>query len=139
MYITAVSIVLTAAIVVFFSQEFGRFFKKIFAIPGAKLIIPLVIASWIIEYYEGWGLWLLWYYKKGLHYILRHTAAYFSWSAWALSFVHILQLFILASLPVWIAYAVAKSKGLYERWPYTYHVGISCWIITAVLLTVHRP
>jgi len=138
MYVTIVLVVFCAAIVVVFSQEFRNMFKKFFSIPGFKLFIPLAFASWVVEAYEGWGLWGLLWIKEGLHSVIHFIDELIPFEL-SLTFTHILHLFLLASLPVWILLALAKSKGMYEPWPHTYQIGAVLWIIGAILLTVHRP
>jgi len=139
MYITMVLVVLCTAIVVLFSQEFAGLFKKIFAIPGVKLLLPLAFASWVIETYENWGLWLLLWCKDGLHTLMHRLDVYLPTHVSSLSLAHIIHLFLLASLPACLLLALAKGRGRYEPWPCTYQVGAAIWIVAAVLLTVHRP
>ena len=139
MSVIIVLVVLCTAIVVFFAQEFARLFKKIAAIPGVMLLVPLAFASWVVEYYEDWGLWLLLLFKNGLHQLIHWLDEHLPPQLVAVSFSHILQLCLLAGLPVWILLVVAKSRKRYEPWPYTYQIGTALWIVGAILLTVHQP
>jgi len=61
MLFTLAAVVFFAAIVTFFSQEFIGIFKKIFAIKGAKLILPLLLASWCIINVNYLVLWVVYY------------------------------------------------------------------------------
>ena len=61
MLFTLAAVVFFAAIVTFFSQEFIGIFKKIFAIKGAKLILPLLLASWCIINFNYLVLWVVYY------------------------------------------------------------------------------
>jgi len=139
MYITLILAVLFTAIVVFFSQEFINMFKKIFAIPGAKLILPLMLASWLVEYFEDWLLWILLGIKNALHQVVYWLNALIPFERGSISIAHTILLFLLASLPVWILIAVVKYKGKYDPWPYTYELGAILWLTAAILLTVHWP
>ncbi len=139
MYMTLVYAVVLTAIAAFFSQEFTGFFKKIFAIPGVKLILPLALASWLVESYEDWLLWILLTLKNALHYVVHGLDALIPLHLGAVSFAHIIHLFLLASVPVWVILALGKSRGMYEPWPYTYLVGIVLWLLAAILLTIHQP
>jgi hypothetical protein len=47
-------VVLCTAIVAFFMQEFVHLFKKIFAIPGAKMLLPLLLISSVVEHFSFW-------------------------------------------------------------------------------------
>lgn len=61
MFVTLVLLVLGAAIVVFFSEEFAGLIKKAAHVPGVKLFVPLFIASWLVVSFEYW-LWRALFY-----------------------------------------------------------------------------
>jgi len=69
MFLTLALVVLFSTILVFFSQEFAGLYRKFIAIPGIKLLLPLTIASCLVEYYEPYALWLLLQFKSGFHII----------------------------------------------------------------------
>lgn len=71
MLLTLALLVLLSSILVFFSEEFGKAIKKLFAIKGAKLIIPLFAASWLIYSYNFWVLWGIFYLREILHNVLN--------------------------------------------------------------------
>ena len=137
MYVLLLVIVCTT-IVVLFSQEFAGLFKRIFSIPGAKLLFPLAIASLLVEYYEEWGLWLLLVCKDGLHYVFYKISDIVP-SRNAVKILHVFYLFLLSRLPIWILFAVAKSRDRPKPWPHTLQLSIVIWVIIAVILTVYRP
>lgn len=139
MYLTIVLIVIFAAVVVFFSEEIAGVIIKIFSIPGVKLLLPLTFASWVVEYYQEWGLWILLWCKKLLHQLVHQLAANLPFHVGSVFFVHVTHLFLLGCLPIWIGYGVAKYRGMYEPWPYAFLSGMLLWLVAAILLTVHRP
>jgi hypothetical protein len=132
-------IVLCAAIVVLFSQEFASVFKKIFAIPGVKLFLPLFVVSLLVEYYQAMGIWFLLFYKDYLHIFLHYLVSVLPFAKGAITFVHILYLFVIACVPIWILYGWAWHKKRPKPWTHAYQLGFICWLTAAVLLTVHSP
>ena len=133
---TLALVVFCSSIVAFFSQEFSKMFKKIFAIPGVLLLAPLALASWLIEIYEDWGAWLLLWIQAGLHQFLHKLSVLVPFESHSLSFFRIVYLFLIASLPVWISRLMALRKGYRAPQTSTYWVGLILWIIAAILLTV---
>ena len=136
MLVTIALVVFFASIASFFAPEFGRVFKKIFAIPGAKLLIPLVVASGFIVIYEEAGHWLLIRFQIMLHQWVIKLDTLIPFEAGSLSIARIISLFIIASLPIWIARGSAIRKKRLEPHTGTYWIGLVLWIIGAILLTV---
>lgn len=66
MLLTLALVVLFASIAVFFAQEFIRAIKKVFAIKGVPLFLPLFAASWLIYTFDYWALWIVYYYREML-------------------------------------------------------------------------
>ena len=58
-FVTVTLVVLVTSILVFFSQEFGKTGRKVFSIPGAKLFLPLILASLIVEVHEPFIHWFM--------------------------------------------------------------------------------
>lgn len=75
MLLTVAMVVFFSSIILFFSDEFGRFFKKIFAIPGVTLFVPLLLASAFIVHFEAWILWGLLYIKFLMHVLINFLAS----------------------------------------------------------------
>lgn len=142
MYITVMLIALSAAILVFFSQEFSQMFRAIFAIPGVKLLLPLFLVSWLVEDHEAWGLWFLLRIKDMLHAAFYFLSGIFPGKPTVmLRLLHVMYLFVLAGAPLWLSYIWAKNKQLNqdELWPASHQFGMVLWIIFAILLTLYRP
>lgn len=136
MIVTIALIVFLASIAAFFAQEFGRMFKKLFAIPGTKLLLPLLLASWLIVVYEEWGRWLLLRLQVALHSLVHRLHILVPFEKGSLPFAKVMYLFLIATLPIWFSELAALRKGRRKRQPPTYWVGIVLWIIAAILLTL---
>ena len=135
--LTTISLVVfCASIAVFFAQEFGRVFKKILAIPGAKLLLPLFLASSLIIIYEEIGHWLLLRVQITLHQLIFKLDTVVPFETGSISLTRIISLFIIGSLPIWVSHWSALSKKNQEPHAGTYWIGLVLWIFAAVLLTV---
>ncbi len=134
-----VLVILSATIVVFFSQEFAGMFKRILAIRGFKLLLPLAVVSLIVEYYQDWGILLLLFYKDYLHIFMHYTAGLLPFETVAISVIHIVYLLLIPSLTMLVFYGWSWHKRRPKPWPHTHQLALILWIIAAVLLTVHAP
>lgn len=136
MIYTLALVVFCSSIAVFFSDELSALLKKISKFPGVKLLIPLLFASWLIEKYQDWGRWLL-IQVQALSFKLVETSSHIvSFQAGAVSFFRVLYLFVLAGLPVWFFWLMAKYKGntKKEPRPLAYRVAVVLWLVAAFLL-----
>lgn len=136
MLLTLALVVLCSAIIVFFSQEFSGFLKKIFSIPGVKIFLPLALASLIVEAYEAWGYWFLFRFQVAFHQIIYKLAMMMPFKTGALAFARFLILFLLAGLPIWIAKLRAQQKGRRHPQPFVYHVSLMLWLIGVILVVI---
>lgn len=139
MYGLIALVVLCTAIFVFFLDEFTELFKKIIALPGVKLLVPLILASWLIEYYELFWLWVLFVCKDIAHAVIHTTSVILPFQTGSVTAGHIIQLFLIACLPIWGFIGYSKYKKTPKPWPYTNHFASLVWIIAVILLTVHQP
>ena len=135
MLITISLVVFCASIAAFFAQEFGRLFKKFFALPGVKLLLPLILASSLLIIYEEFEYWLLLQFQQTLHQLIfkLDNAVPFEGS---LSLSRIISLFIIASFPIWIAKWSVRRKKYKNPYSGMYWLGLVLWVIAAILLTV---
>lgn len=136
MIVTLAIVVFCASIAAFFAQEFGSMFKRFFAIPGMKLLFPLVVASWFIEIYEEWGLWLLLRIQAWLHQFVHKLHVLIPFEQGSLHFTKIVYLFFVACLPLLISQLASIKKWRRNRVPHTYWLGLVLWVIAAILLTL---
>ncbi|WP_133130352.1 hypothetical protein [Legionella yabuuchiae] len=136
MFLTLGLIVLSTSILVFFSQEFAGVYKRITSVPGLKFLLPLVLASWLIEQYEPFELWFLLQCKEGFHYAL-HTLS--SWLSLQQNSVQVLHLFFLAIIPFLLLRAWEIKRKIPTPRPATTLAGLVLWIIAAIILTIYKP
>lgn len=136
MIVTIAIVALCASIAAFFAQEFGRVFKKIFAIPGLKLLLPLTLASWFIEVYEDWGHWLLLRIQYLLHLLIHRLGVRVPFEKISLPLIKILFLFLIGILPMVIFKLATIKQWGGKRLPQTYWIGLILWVFAAILLTL---
>jgi hypothetical protein len=136
MLVTLAAVVLIASIAVFFSQEFVRLFKKIMGIPGVKLLLPLVLASLLLETYEVWGYWILKHCHLALHILVYKITVLLPFETGALLLMRVIFLFLFGSAPVWyFKFRYRNDIRLYPK-KFSYRLGLTLWIIAAILLAV---
>lgn len=135
MLITLALVVLFAAIMVFFSQEFIRTFKKIFAIKGAKLVLPLAAASWLVYNFDYWCLWVLYYIREVLNYLISLLSHIMPFHQYARSLSMIVLLTILSVVPV-LVIDVIHRRRTYKPFAYPYLTSTLIWIVSTLLLIV---
>ena len=138
MMLTIALLVFATSIAAFFAQEFGRLFKKIFAIPGVKLLVPLALASWLISAFESWGYWLLIRMKAGLHHTEDFIAAFLPFEMIRISIVRIIFLVLFANVPIWVSWYFEKRRGHYEPKFSSFCIGYMLWILASILLIVPK-
>lgn len=133
MLTTLALVVFAAAIVVFFSQEFIKFFKKIFAIKGANLILPLAIASWAVYYFDYWFLWTIYYYWECMNSLLSLLTYLMPFPQYTSPIAMILLLTGVSVLPVLIWDWVTRKRS-FKGYRYPYVTSTVIWVITSILL-----
>ena len=136
MFSTLLLVVFCSAILVFFSREFGAFFKKIFAIPGVKLLLPLLLVTGLIVYFETWVLFGLLYLKIALHNLQAFIEAILPFKMGAESTASIIILFGLTLLPVYALNFHSKRKT-YEAFKHSVMVSIIIWLLLAIIFSVN--
>ncbi len=136
MLFTLAAVVFFAAIMTFFSQEFIRTFKKIMDIKGAKLILPLLAASWLVLTYDYWALWVVYYYRELLNGIVRMVAYIIPFSQISYYVASILVLTIISIVPVFCFDYFFYRKKNYKPYPHSYLVSTIIWIVNALALIV---
>ncbi|WED42339.1 hypothetical protein [Legionella cardiaca] len=134
MLLTVALVVVGCAIVVLFSREFGNFFKKMFAIRGMKLFLPLILVSTLVVYYEYWISVGLLNIKWVLHRVASMIADWLPFTG-ALLVANILVLMLVSVLPVAFANFLNKRRH-YEPLRYAFVISMVLWLLTAILLTV---
>ncbi|MBI2785413.1 MAG: hypothetical protein HYX60_03545 [Legionella longbeachae] len=135
MLVTLALVVLLGSIFVFFSDEFIKTFKKLFAIKGAKLFIPLLAASWFVYTFDFWCLWAIFYLREILRAVFVFVVSIIPVQPGATSIVLVILLTVLSVAPVWIMDALSRRKT-YKGYKYPYITSGVIWIVCVVLLIV---
>lgn len=128
-----VLIVCIASIFCFFIQEFIGLFKRIFAIKGVKIILPLAFASWLVYLNIPFIVWHLYFIQDVLDSALLYLMYFIPLHAGKESIALIILLTLLAVLPSVLLNLYSKK---YHHKPYTYPYLLSTfiWVITVILL-----
>lgn len=126
-------IVLVVAVLILFSHEFGGGFKKLFSFPGVKLIVPLFIASFIIEYYEAFFLWLLTEINAMVHWCLTQLELKIAAGS---ILIKIFFLTLIACLPYGALTALNKLRKMPAYSPKLWF-GTVLWLMLSILMVTH--
>lgn len=135
MLLTLALVVLFGAILVFFSEEFGKTIKKLFAIKGAKLIIPLFVVSWLIFSFDFWVLWAILYLRDMLHAVLNFLVQIMPFQKWAVQVVQVFMLTFLSVVPVLILNFISQKKT-YKSYKHPHLTSGVIWILSVVLIII---
>ena len=124
-------LVLAASIISFFSEDFATFFKKLFKLKGAPLILPLLVASGLIRLYNDSVLEVLLTLQTWLRYLMIQCMSCLPFHTGAAFITQVLCLFILSSLPIWGFYWLVKTKkwGKATEWAGRAYVGVWLFLI----------
>ncbi|MBL7479462.1 hypothetical protein [Legionella bononiensis] len=132
MLLTLALVIFAAAIMILFAQEFIRTFKKIFAIKGAKLFLPLLLGSWLVLNFDYLCLWGFYYYQEILNAIVVFLAGLIPIQSIARPLVLIIVLTLISVVPV-VLLDLYLVKKTYKHYEYPYLTSTLIWIITAVM------
>lgn len=135
MLVTLALLVFLGSILVFFSEEFIKMFKKLFAIKGAKLFIPLFLASWLIYTFDFWFLWAVFYLRETLLYIMFFLTSIMPFQKGADSVALIILLTAVSVVPVLILDIQSRRKN-FKKYKYPYVTSWIIWILCVVLLII---
>lgn len=134
MLVTLALLVFSGAILILFSQEFIRIFKKIFAIKGAKLFLPLFIASWLALRFDNLFLLGIDYYRDVLNSVVLYLSQFIPFRG-ASSLVFIILLTVISVAPVFLLNIHIKKKT-FKSYEYPYLTSTILWIISAVAFLI---
>lgn len=132
---TLALLVFFSAITVFFSREFGALFKKLFAITGVPLFLPLIMASFLVVLYEPWIFIALIAIKQSLNGIIEQACGLVSYPAEANRLFTIIVLASLTLLPVEALNRWSVRKT-WQPFQYAFITSIVIWLFLAILLTI---
>lgn len=135
MLLTLALVIFSAAIMVLFSQEFIRTFKKIFAIKGAKLFLPLFMGSWLAVNSEDFFVFIVYYIRAILNSIVVFFTQIIPFNKGAYSSVLIIILTLISVVPV-VLLDMYLVKKTYKHYEYPYLTSTLIWIISALVFVV---
>ena len=135
MFFTLAGLVLMATVVVFFSEEFAGFIKKIFSIPGFLLLIPLAIASYVVLKFESYLAMFLYFLNNAFHVIIGIIYKILPFTTGALQVARIIFLCLATVLPLFILDWVMKRRT-HRPFEYHYLIGSTLFIVLAFILLV---
>ncbi|AUH72165.1 hypothetical protein [Legionella sainthelensi] len=135
MLVTLALLVFLGSILVFFSEEFIKIFKKLFAIKGAKLFIPLFLASWLIYTFDFWFLWIAFYLRETLLYVVMFLTSIMPFRTGANSVALVILLTTASVVPVFILDIQSRRKS-FRKYKYPYVTSWIIWILCVVLLVI---
>lgn len=126
-------VILLGAIAVFFSQEFLGVIKKIFAIKGVKLFLPLLAASWFVFSFGDWGIWAITYYREILVAILSFIVSIIPFPQIAEYVALVIVLTLISVLPVYLI-DLFMHKRSYKSYNYPYITSTFLFIVSTFVL-----
>ena len=133
-YILACAVLFTA-IIGFFSQEFVRLFRRIFSIRGMKLILPLLIASLVVESDVIWGGFLLSSLRTMLVSFEHTLIAVFHFPSAARFVIRVIFLTLVAVAPVCVVVIAAWKKNGSTGIQGAYWISGFFWVVSVLVLS----
>ena len=103
-------LVIIAATLSFFLDEFSGALKKIFSISWLRVILPLLIMSSCAMSFKNNMLLILLSCQNYFRYLMVLVFQYLPNTMWGSHIAQLSVLFLMASLPVWCFYGVLKYK-----------------------------
>ena len=133
--VTLTLMIFISAIILFFSKEFKNMFKKLFAIPGMPLLLPLFFATLVVIDYETQILWGILILISALQSLVLTVSQWFSFGKISLTIVSILVLMIISLLPVFALEWWVRQRS-YRAFHYGYIITAIIWLIVMIFLAV---
>ena len=131
--VTLAAIVVIAAIVCFFAQEFGRLFKSILAIKWMNVILPLAFASYLVCDFQVFFMQVIGDIRTFLLDLLQYIEMIFPVNSYVISIIVILYLTALSILPV-VLLDIYHRKRTFKPYPYPYLTSTLLWITCSLLM-----
>lgn len=135
MLVTMTLIILGSAILVFFSQEIASAFEKLFAIPGVKLLLPLILVTALLLHAEPWVFSFLLVLHDFFDLLSQGLAYFLPDNSIMRMACQAVGLWLLAIVPVWILDAFSLRRA-FISFPYNAIFGTMLWLLWAVLWAV---
>lgn len=133
MLYTLAFVVVISAFVMLFSKEIIDLVKKILAIRGMKLVMPLLLVTGLIIKIEPYILIALLYIQESLLVVVKALAGSMHMGVGGFILADVLLLLSLSVLPV-LALEYWKQKTTMYPYKYPYFTSTLIWIFISILL-----
>lgn len=128
------ALVFLSAVVLLFAKEFEAVIHKIAAIPGIKLTLPLLFASFIVEQYDAWCVWFLLACQEQLGRVIQAMIALLPFKSVIILAGEVILLFIIACIPAVFIWVIKRKATTFRPIVSPFYMGSVLWIIAAFLL-----
>lgn len=125
-------LILFSAVCVFFSREFGDASKKIWRIPGLKLVLPMLIVTLVFVYFQSVIIFLLLAMHRFFD-LLQQGFAWFLPSGVVFhAMIDIMTLWLLVILPLWIVDAWSL-RNKFKPFTHRISLGVMVWLLWVIV------
>lgn len=125
-------LILCCAIIVMFSQEIIDLIKKIIALHGMKILLPLFLISFVSINYESWVIWILLWIRWGLAIAIYYIASILNFFS-GLLFAKLLILVTLTITPVVIINFWTQRKS-FSPFYHAFFTSMIIWLFLVCLI-----
>jgi hypothetical protein len=108
------------------------------AVPGVKLLVPLLFVSFLIEAYEEVGLSFLLWVQSFLHHVAEQLATFLPFEMGSLLIIKIMLLFLIAAVSIIATRARPALKRDYSTKPSSYWIGLALWLLAVILFSIPK-
>lgn len=126
-------LLLCMAFFILFSSEFVRLGNWVLALPGAKVFLPLFIASFLVVYFDVWVYWALMWVNWSFHALKMGLASYLPFGNMAVPVSHFLCLFIFPLVPIFVFTLLGRRRISREPWMGMYWFALVLWLALVFL------
>ena len=132
MYLTIILLILSSAVLIFFAREFAEAFRTVFAVPGVKLVLPLLLVTQLIFWIEPWFLFAIQSLCDFLLLLQQSLASFFLVSRITQFLTQAIVICLLTVLPVWILDAWSFRRT-FKPFPYKPILAAMLWLMWVIL------
>lgn len=130
---TLLAVILVGAVFCFFSQEFVHFFKKILAVPGLDVILPLAFASLVLNLLSYWLIAFIEFCRRALYdivFFLVSSLPFNNLNYYCATLLVLLSI----SLVIVVVEKMVLEKTHYKNVSDAYFYGVLIWIASVMIL-----
>ena len=132
MYLTIILLILTSAVLIFFAREFAEAFRTIFAVPGVKLVLPLILVTQLLFWIEPLFLFAIQSLCDFLLLLQQSLASFFPVSRITQFLTQAIVICLLTLLPVWVIDAWSLRRT-FKPFPYKPILAAMLWLMWVIL------